>query len=153
MDNQSAKTRIVKLRQELHHHDYLYYVLDKPKISDAAYDKIFNELKKLESAHPELVTADSPTQRVGGEPLKVFKTVTHKASLLSLDNAMNIAELEAFDKRVREGLNKDKIEYVVEHKMDGLAVSLIYKRGKFTAGSTRGDGIHGEDITQNLRTI
>jgi DNA ligase (NAD+) len=153
MDKESAKKKIEKLRKEIHHHDYLYYVLDKPEISDQEYDKLFRELQELEKQFPDLVTSDSPTQRVGGAPLKAFKTVTHKVPLLSLDNAMNEEELVEFDRRVREGLGKSKIDYVCELKMDGLAMTLIYKKGKFSVGSTRGDGIHGEDVTQNLKTI
>ncbi len=153
MDKAQAKKKIEKLREEIHHHDYLYYVLDKPEISDAAYDKLFRELQDLEKKFPDLITPDSPTQRVGGAPLKAFKTLTHKTPLLSLDNAMNEEELMDFDRRVQEGLGKSKIDYVCELKMDGLAVSLIYKKGKFDTGSTRGDGIHGEDITQNLKTV
>lgn len=152
-DKDKVKKEIEKLRKEIRHHDYLYYVMDKPEISDAEYDKLFRKLIELEKKYPELVTSDSPTQRVGGAPLKAFKTVTHKTPLLSLDNAMNEEELLDFDRRVREGLDKSKIEYVCELKMDGLAVSLIYKKGKFEVGATRGDGVRGEDITQNLKTI
>ncbi|MBN3033776.1 MAG: NAD-dependent DNA ligase LigA [Candidatus Saganbacteria bacterium] len=148
-----VKKKIEKLREEIRHHDHLYYGLDKPEISDQAYDKLFRELKELEAEHPGLVTDDSPTRRLGGEPLKAFKTVTHKTPLLSIDNVNSEAELLDFDRRVREGLGKDKIEYVAELKIDGLAVSLVYKKGKFIQGSTRGDGVHGEDITQNLRTV
>jgi DNA ligase (NAD+) len=153
MDRSLANKKIEKLRTEIRHHDQLYYVLDKPAISDQAYDKLFRALHALEKEHPELVTPDSPTQRVGGEPLKAFKTVTHKKPLLSLDNAMNEAELREFDRRVRDGLGQDKVEYVCELKMDGLAVTLTYQKGAFTVGSTRGDGVHGEDITANLKTI
>ncbi len=144
---------IEKLRKEIHHHDYLYYVLDKPEISDVAYDKLFRELQNLERESPGLITPDSPTQRVGGAPLKSFKTYKHKRPLRSLDNAMNEEELLDFDRRVREGLGKSKVDYVCELKMDGLAVSLVYKKGKFEVGSTRGDGVNGEDITQNLKTV
>ena len=153
MDRSLAKKRIEKLREIIRHHDYLYYVLDQPEISDAEYDKLFRQLVDLEKQFPDLITPDSPTQRVGGEPLKEFKTVTHKVPLLSLDNALSEPELLDFDRRVREGLGKNKIDYVAELKIDGLAVSLIYKKGKFVQGATRGDGIHGEDITQNLKTI
>ncbi|MDD5383097.1 MAG: NAD-dependent DNA ligase LigA, partial [Candidatus Margulisbacteria bacterium] len=153
MDKAQAKKKIEQLRAEIHHHDYLYYVLDKPQLADAEYDKLFRELQDLEKQFPELVTPDSPTRRVGGEPLKAFKTVTHKKPLLSLDNAMNEDELLEFDRRVREGLDKDRINYICELKMDGLAISLVYKKGKLLVGSTRGDGVHGEDITQNLKTI
>ena len=145
--------KLDKLRKEIEHHNHLYYVLDKPEISDAEYDKLFRELIALEKQHPELITADSPTRRVGGTPLKKFTTVTHKSPLLSLDNAMNEGELMAFDQRVREGLKKDTVDYICELKMDGLAVSLNYKKGKFAFGLTRGDGTHGENITQNLKTI
>jgi len=145
--------KLKKLREQIRHHEYLYYVLDKPQVSDSTYDKLFRELKELEAKHPDLITPDSPTQRVGGEPLKSFKSFNHKTPLLSLDNAMDMEELTDFDGRVREGLGKEKIEYVAELKMDGLAVSLHYKKGKFEVGSTRGDGKQGEDITQNLKTV
>ena len=141
------------LRKQIRRHDHLYYALDKPEISDHEYDKLFRELKELEEKHPELISPDSPTQRIGGKPLKSFKTITHRVPLLSLDNAMDLDELAAFDKRVEEGLSKENIEYCCEHKIDGLAVTLSYKDGKFISGSTRGDGIHGEDITSNLKTI
>ena len=153
MDKVWAKKQAEKLRQEIHQHDYLYYVLDKPKLSDAEYDQLFRKLQDLEKELPDLISSDSPTQRVGGQPLKSFKTVTHKTPLLSLGNAMSIEELEDFDKRVREGLEKNAIKYVCELKIDGLAVTISYKDGKMAVGSTRGDGIHGEDITHNLKTI
>ncbi|MFA5839465.1 MAG: NAD-dependent DNA ligase LigA [Candidatus Margulisiibacteriota bacterium] len=153
MNKEKSEHEIYKLREKIRRHEYLYYVLDKPEISDLEYDKLYRQLVELEKEHPDLITANSPTQRVGGQPLKSFKTVIHKSPLLSLDNAMDEAELIDFDKRVRDALGKDKIEYVCEHKMDGLAVALVYKEGNLYVGSTRGDGIHGEDITQNLRTI
>ena len=153
MDKTQAKRKIENLRKEISRHNYLYYVLDKPEISDARYDKLFRELLELEKQFPELITPDSPTQRVGAAPLKTFKTIHHKKPLLSLDNAMDEEELMDFDRRVKDGLGKDKIEYVCELKMDGLAVSLVYTKGKFHTGSTRGDGVRGEDITQNLKTI
>src|SRR3989338_5111293 len=153
MERATAKKRIEKLREEIRRHDHLYYVLDKPEISDEAYDKLYKELETLENKYPELVSSDSPTQRIGGEPLKAFKTVTHKTHLLSIDNVNSQEDLVDFDRRVREGLGKAKIEYVAELKIDGLAVSLIYKKGKFAQGATRGDGVHGEDITHNLRTV
>ncbi|MFH1390352.1 MAG: NAD-dependent DNA ligase LigA [Candidatus Margulisiibacteriota bacterium] len=153
MSKEKDIKRIKELRSLIHHHDYLYYVEDRPTISDADYDDRFRELKVLESKYPDLVTADSPTQRVGGEPLKEFKTYHHKKPLLSLDNAMNLEELDDFDRRVREALGEEKIEYVAELKMDGLAVALVYKNGHFAVGSTRGDGVRGEDITQNLKTV
>ncbi len=153
MDKKQAKQEINKLCQQINHHDYLYSVLDKPEIPDAEYDKLFRQLQDLEKEFPELLSPDSPTQRVGGQPLKSFKTYKHKKPLLSLDNAMNNEELLEFDRRVREGLEKQKIEYVCELKMDGLAVALVYKNGKFNIGSTRGDGVNGENITQNLKTV
>ncbi|MCX5750160.1 MAG: NAD-dependent DNA ligase LigA [Candidatus Saganbacteria bacterium] len=153
MTDKNIKEEIEKLRDKIRRHAHLYYVLDKPEIPDAQYDQIFRELQELEKEYPNLVIPDSPTQRVGGEPLKSFKTVTHKTSLLSLDNAFSKQELIDFDRRVKEGLGQEKIEYVGELKIDGLAVTLTYKNGKFVEGSTRGDGVHGEDITQNLRTI
>ncbi len=148
-----TKEKIDKLKKLIHHHDYLYYVLDKPEISDREYDQLFRELKELEKEHPKLITPNSPTQRVGGAPLKKFNSYKHKKPLLSLDNAMDEEELMDFDQRIREGLGKDKVEYVAELKMDGLAVSLHYKKGKFEVGATRGDGKSGEDITHNLKTI
>jgi len=153
MSKQDLKKKTEALREIIRRHDHLYYVLDKPEISDSEYDKLFRELKQLEEKNPELVTPDSPTQRVGAPPLKEFKTVTHKVRLMSLDNAMDIEELEDFDRRVREGLGKDNIDYVAELKIDGLAVSLVYKNGEFVRGATRGDGVQGEDITQNLKTV
>ncbi|MBN2057302.1 MAG: NAD-dependent DNA ligase LigA [Candidatus Saganbacteria bacterium] len=153
MDKKAAKNKIEEYKKLIEESDKLYYEQDKPLIQDSSYDHAFRELKKLEQQYPDLITPDSPTQRVGGKPLKEFKTVIHKKPLLSLDNAMNMEELEEFDQRVRKGLSKDKIEYVCELKMDGLAVSLIYKKGRLQIGSTRGDGRTGEDITQNLKTV
>ena len=153
MSKASIKERIKELLEEIHRHDHLYYVLDKPEISDAQYDRLFRELQGLEKEHPEFLTPDSPTQRVGGAPLKEFKTVGHRTKLLSLDNAFDFDGLGNFDRRVREGLNIDKVDYVCELKMDGLAVSLVYKNGTLISGATRGDGVRGEDITQNLKTI
>ena len=153
MDKAAAKSKISSLRKKLLHHEHLYYVLDRPEISDAEYDRLFRELSDLEEEHPELKTPDSPTQRVGAPPLKEFKTVTHRTKLLSLDNAFSFEELENFDRRVREALGKEKIDYVCELKIDGLAISLIYDNGIFVRGSTRGDGVRGEDITQNLKTV
>lgn len=147
------RNKIEKLRDEIRRHDHLYYVLDNPEISDFDYDKLFRQLQDLEKQNPELITPDSPTQRVGGSPLKSFKTITHKVPLLSLGNAFNFDELDAFDKRVCDGLGDNSVDYVCELKMDGLAVSLEYKDGLFIKGSTRGDGVTGEDITQNLKTI
>lgn len=145
---------IERLRKEIKAHDRSYYVLDAPKISDREYDLLLRRLRELEDLHPGLITPDSPTQRVGGEPLEKFETVVHKTPLLSLDNALDLDELKAFDERVKKGLGADSdIEYVCELKIDGLAVSLFYKKGSFITGSTRGDGVKGENITENLKTV
>ncbi|HVV69775.1 MAG TPA: NAD-dependent DNA ligase LigA [Gammaproteobacteria bacterium] len=151
---QKISQHLEQLRQKIDEHNYSYYVLDNPTIPDAEYDRLFRELQTLESEHPELITPDSPTQRVGAQPLKEFAAVTHEVPMLSLDNAFSELELIAFDKRVRQRLETDKpIEYVCEPKLDGVAVSLRYEKGVLTRGATRGDGLTGEDITQNVRTI
>ncbi|MFC1517797.1 NAD-dependent DNA ligase LigA [Candidatus Margulisiibacteriota bacterium] len=148
------KEEIHKLRQEIQRHEYLYYVKDAPEISDSEYDKLLRKLQKLEAEHPELITPDSPTQRVGGQPLDQFSQVKHKAPLLSLGNAFSVEELEDFNGRVKKGLGTEKdVEYVCELKFDGLAVSLLYKKGAFIQGATRGDGKTGEDVTENLKTV
>ena len=150
----AAKKRIEALREQIRHHNYLYYVLDAPEIPDAEYDRLLRELQQLEAEHPELVTPDSPTQRVGAEPLKAFGEVRHEVPMLSLDNAFSDEELADFDRRVRERLGTDKpVDYAAEPKLDGLAVSLLYEDGVLVRGATRGDGTTGEDITQNVRTI
>lgn len=153
MDKKEARKRIKELTDQILRHNELYYAKDAAEISDTEYDKLFRELKKIEEEFPDLAKADSPTKRVGAPPLDKFETVKHKARMQSLDNAMNIEELEAFDERVRKALGKDEIEYVCELKIDGLAVVLEYKDGKFVRGATRGDGATGEDITLNLKTI
>lgn len=146
--------QINKLRQEIEEHNYRYYVLDQPTIPDAEYDRLFKALQDLEQAHPELVTADSPTQRIGGAPLPEFITVTHEVPMLSLENAYTADEVLAFDKRIRQRLKTtDAIEYASEPKVDGVAVSLMYEEGLYVRAATRGDGMQGEDITQNVRTI
>ncbi|TAK69896.1 MAG: NAD-dependent DNA ligase LigA [Betaproteobacteria bacterium] len=142
-----------KLRAELERHNYQYYVLDQPLVSDAEFDRLFRQLQQLESEHPELAGPDSPTQRVGGAPLPQFEQFTHRTPMLSLNNAFSAEEVLAFDKRVREGLNSGSVEYLVEPKFDGLAVSLNYEQGVFAQGATRGDGYTGEDVTPNLRTV
>ena len=147
------RQRVEELRRIIEYHNYRYYVLDKPEISDAEYDALMRELERLEEAHPELVTPDSPTQRVGGEPLEAFATVEHPIPLLSLANAFTEEELFHFDRRVRELTGEAKVEYVLELKIDGLAVALTYEGGIFVRGATRGDGYRGEDITANLKTI
>jgi DNA ligase (NAD+) len=149
----TARRRAAELGQQLREHDYRYYVLDAPSISDAEYDALFRELQALESRHPELLTPDSPTQRVGGQPSPDFAPVRHRVPMLSLNNCFTDEELAAFDRRVREGLGRDRVEYVAEPKLDGLAISLTYENGVLVRGATRGDGETGEDITANLRTL
>ena len=147
------KKRIDWLRSEIRRHDYLYYTLDQPEITDQQYDELFTELRKLEAEHPKLVTPDSPTQRVSGQPLEGFATVRHAIPMLSVDNTYNAEELCAFDARVRKGLGTSDYDYVVELKIDGLAVSLRYQDGVLATGATRGDGEVGDDVTMNIRTI
>jgi DNA ligase (NAD+) len=149
----SIKKEIDGLREKLRHHEYRYYVLDDPEISDAAYDKLMERLKGLEGAHPELTTPDSPTVRVGGAPRDGFQTVRHARAMLSLDNAFSYDALRDFDRRVRESSGKGKIEYIAEHKFDGLSISLQYEDGVLARGVTRGDGTTGEDVTPNVKTI
>lgn len=150
---ESLLTKVKQLREEINTANYNYYVLDNPTISDAEYDRLMRELQAIEEAHPELITPDSPTQRVGAAPLAAFQTVTHRLPLLSLDNAMNEGEIREFVARVQKSLPRQTIQFVAEPKIDGLAVELVYENGIFIAGSTRGDGFTGEDITQNLKTI
>jgi DNA ligase (NAD+) len=150
---QDAKKIIEQLRNQIREHDYLYYVLNQPKISDQEYDKLFAELKELEKEHPELITPDSPTQRVSGQPLEGFATVTHSVPMLSMDNTYNAEELKAFDERIRKQLKSSDYDYVVELKIDGLAISLRYENGILVTGATRGDGEVGDDVTANIRTI
>ena len=145
--------RAAALRDQIAYHNYRYYVLDDPEISDAEFDKLFRELQQLERDHPTLITPDSPTQRVGAAPLAEFGEVKHVIPMLSLDNAFSEDEVRAFDRRVREGLEKEEVRYAAEPKLDGLAVSLLYQAGALTKAATRGDGYTGEDITQNVRTI
>lgn len=150
----SVADRIQALRDKIHYHNHRYYVLDDPEISDAEYDRLLKELQELEQKHPELITPDSPTQRVGAAPLQEFSPIEHAVPMLSLSNAMSQEEVMEFDERVKKFLkSKDEVDYVVEPKLDGLAVELIYEAGHFILGSTRGDGYTGEDITQNLKTI
>jgi DNA ligase (NAD+) len=149
----SVKKEIEELREKLRYHEYRYYVLDDPEISDAAYDRLMNRLKELETAYPELVTPDSPTVRVGGAPREGFSTVRHARPMLSLDNAFSYDALRDWDRRVREGSGHEKIEYIAEHKFDGLSISLQYEDGVLVRGATRGDGMTGEDVTPNVKTI
>ncbi|WP_106494669.1 NAD-dependent DNA ligase LigA [Lentibacillus sp. Marseille-P4043] len=152
MDKQQAQEKIDAIKELLHQYGHEYYVLDKPSVPDSEYDQKLRELQELEDAYPELVTADSPTQRVGAEPLEAFQKVQHNIPMLSLGNAFNADELRDFARRATEGTDKP-VSYVCELKIDGLAISLLYEDGKFVRGATRGDGTTGEDITSNLRTI
>jgi DNA ligase (NAD+) len=149
----AAKHEIEELRDKLRHHEYLYYVLDQPEISDAAYDRLMKRLEELEAAHPQLITPDSPSVRVGGTPREGFQTVQHARPMLSLDNAFSYDQLRDFDRRVRQGSGREKIEYIAEHKFDGLSISLQYVNGGLARGVTRGDGRTGEDVTPNVKTI
>ena len=149
----SAAKRIKTLRETLERHNRLYYVEDAPEITDAEYDKLFGELQALEAEHPELRTPDSPTQRVGGTALAQFSEVQHRTPMLSIGNAFDEEEVRAFDKRIRQALGVEEVEYAAEPKFDGLAVSLVYRDGVFAQGATRGDGTTGEDVTPNLRTV
>ena len=158
MTDQGASDRAAALREQLRHHNHSYYVLDDPEVSDEEYDRLLDELRGLERAHPELVTPESPTQRVGGKPLDKFVQVEHLQPMLSLANARSEEELRAWEVRIRNRLKKDGVEeaaleYVAEPKIDGLAISLVYRDGVLERGATRGDGLIGEDVTHNLRTI
>jgi len=145
--------RLITLRDEIRRHDYLYYVKDRPEISDSQYDRLFRELVELEQVHPELVTPDSPSQRVGAPPLQELVKVPHEQPMLSLDSIVDQNEVQAFDQRMRRALETPSVEYSAEPKFDGLSVELMYDHGIFTRGATRGDGTTGEDVTVNLRTI
>ena len=145
--------RLEQLRQEIRRHDYLYYVKDRPEISDSEYDRLYKELSDLESAHPDLVTSDSPTQRVGGAPLAELGKLRHERPMLSLDSIVDHSDVLAFDQRMKRELELEQIDYTVEPKFDGLSVELVYEDGRFVRGATRGDGTTGEDVTANLRTI
>jgi len=153
-DNKQLAIKINKLRDQLNHHSYQYYVLDDPEIPDVEYDRLYRELQALEKNHPELITSDSPTQRVGDKPLDGFTQVKHEIPMLSLDNVFNEAELSDFNKRIQQRLDSDDdISFAAEPKLDGLAVSLLYEKGLLVRAGTRGDGTTGENITQNIRTI
>src|SRR5881296_1181535 len=148
-----VREEVAHLRREIERHNHRYYVLDDPEISDAEYDALFRRLQALEEAHPELRTPDSPTQRVGAAPLAEFATVRHRQPMLSLQNVTTPEEMAAFDERVRKFLGRERIQYVAEPKIDGVAVELVYEKGVLTVGSTRGDGTVGENVTPNIRTI
>lgn len=154
--NETEKEEVALLRNKIHRHDYLYYVKDSPEIPDREYDSLYHRLKEIEGKYPECVTADSPTQRVGGKVDERFRKVVHPVPMLSLDNTFNVDEVRAFHQRVVKALpdiEESSIEYVVELKFDGLAVALTYENGKLLRGATRGDGVQGEDVTANLKTI
>ncbi|NLW17126.1 MAG: NAD-dependent DNA ligase LigA [Firmicutes bacterium] len=153
MVSEAVAKRAAELRQILHYHNYRYYVLDDPEISDAEYDRLLRELQDIEDKYPELITPDSPTQRVGAEPATGFASVTHPIPMYSLANAFSAGDLREFDQRVRAVAGDSEVEYVLELKIDGLAVSLQYADGVLVTGATRGDGTVGEDITNNLRTL
>ena len=152
-DLEAAQNRINELRERINHYSYQYYTLDSPEISDAEYDTLIRELKQLEEQYPQLVTPDSPTQRVGATPLTAFGVVEHPVPLLSLADVINYEELLGWYGRVVKLIGEQKMEFACEHKIDGLAISLTYIDGRFTTGATRGDGFHGENITQNLKTV
>lgn len=154
MVDKAIQDKATRLRDQIHHHDYRYYVLDDPEISDSEYDRLFRELEQLEVQYPELVTADSPTQRVGGRPADKFETVEHRQPMLSLENAFSEVEAREFEERLKRFLRREAgFEYVVELKMDGVAVNLTYENGHLIIGATRGDGVRGENVTRNLKTV
>ncbi|GAJ06397.1 unnamed protein product, partial [marine sediment metagenome] len=152
-DLDKVKERIEQLREQINYHNYRYYVLDSPEVSDAEYDELMRELKQLEEKYPQFITPDSPTQRVGAAPVEAFGVVEHPSPLLSLGNAFSQEELLAWYTRILKLVGEQQFNFAVEHKIDGLAVALTYVNGQLTTGATRGDGFRGENITQNLRTI
>src|SRR5512136_356367 len=152
-DLNPAKKRMRELVDEISHHDIKYYVEDNPEISDFEYDSLLKELRDLEEMHPDLVLPDSPTRRVSGKPLDEFPQVEHKVAMLSLDNCYSQEELREFDSRVRRWLGGEKVDYVVELKIDGLGIAILYENGGLVRGATRGDGKVGEDVTTNVKTI
>ncbi|MCK5009032.1 MAG: NAD-dependent DNA ligase LigA, partial [Deltaproteobacteria bacterium] len=151
---EAVEVRIAELRKSINYHNYRYHVLDNPEISDVAYDQLMRELEELENKYPELVVSDSPTQRVGKAPLKEFETVRHTLPMLSLSNCFKQEEVREFDQRIKRFLKiTGDVGYVAEAKLDGVAVEIVYEKGKYVVGSTRGDGTIGEDVTRNLKTI
>ena len=153
MPSPPSGKKIEALRERIRHHEYLYYVLDTPELSDAEFDALMNELKRIEAAHPELITPDSPTQRVGGKPREGFVKAKHSSPMLSLDNAYSEEELRDWERRVHELSGRTDLEYMCELKLDGMSLALIYKDGRLERGITRGDGTVGEDVTLNVRTV
>ena len=152
-DDNNARNRLQALRDELNNHNYRYYVLDDPEVPDAEYDRLFRELQQLEDDYPDLITEDSPTQRVGAQPMSAFSQITHAMPMLSLSNVFDEEELAAFHKRVSDKLEDTDVTYVAEPKLDGLALSIVYKDGLLASAATRGDGVTGEDVTHNVRTM
>jgi DNA ligase (NAD+) len=150
---EKIRAQLEKLRSRIRRHDYLYYVLDRPEISDAEYDKLYLKLKRLEEQHPDLITPDSPTQRVGGQPVEGFAPVQHKAAMLSLDNAYSANEVREFEARLKRALPDERFTYITEPKVDGLSVALLFEQGRLVRGATRGDGRYGEEVTQNLMSV
>ncbi|HLB86894.1 MAG TPA: hypothetical protein VJK29_04505, partial [Terriglobales bacterium] len=150
---QDIEKKIETLRDKIRHHEYRYYVLDDPEITDADFDQLMNQLKKLEGEHPDLIKPDSPSQRVGGKPREGFVKVRHSSPMLSLDNTYNEGELRNWERRVHELSGRQDIEYVCELKLDGMSLALRYEDGKLVRGITRGDGTTGEDVTLNVRTV
>jgi len=150
---QNIEKTLAKLRDEIRRHDELYYLQENPEISDREYDALFQELRDLEQKHPELITPDSPTQRVAGRPAESFPEFVHRVPMLSLDNSYSIDELRAFDERCRKLAGGKSPDYVAELKIDGLSLSVHYEDGMFVRGVTRGDGTRGEDVSSNVRTI
>jgi DNA ligase (NAD+) len=153
LKDKDVACRAAELRRLLEYHNYKYYVEAQPEISDREFDRLMDELKQIEAEHPELITPDSPTQRVGGQPIEGFRTVRHREPMLSIDNTYSAEELREFDRRVRKALGNEPVIYVVEPKIDGVAISLTYEDGLFTVGATRGNGEEGDDVTHNLKTI
>src|SRR6202790_2069920 len=151
--DQKIEKKIEALREKIRHHEYRYYVLDDPELSDADFDKLMNELKRLEAEHPKLITPDSPTQRVGGKPREGFVKAKHSSPMLSLDNAYSEAELRDWERRVHELSGRTDLEYMCELKLDGMSLALVYGDGHLERGITRGDGSVGEDVTSNVRTV
>src|SRR5580704_14378297 len=153
MSSPAIKKKTEALREKIRHHEYLYYVLDNPELTDAQFDKLMNELKRLEEEHPELITPDSPTQRVGGMPREGFVKAKHSSPMLSLDNAYSEEELREWERRVHELTGRTDLEYMCELKLDGMSLALVYRDGRLERGITRGDGTTGEDVTSNVRTV
>src|ERR1700690_3583938 len=149
----ALKKTAESLREKIRHHEYLYYVLDKPELTDTEFDKLMNELKRLEAEHPELITPDSPTQRVGGKPREGFVKAKHSSPMLSLDNAYSEEELRDWERRGHELSGRTDLEYMCELKLDGMSLALVYSDGLLERGITRGDGSIGEDVTLNVRTV